>query len=236
MKPCSSGSRPEKTQLAALVRELPASFAAFDVLCVAGHDARGLPFQKRRALLEELATVWSPPLSVSPLTRDRELALRWFKELAGAGLEGLVIKADSQAYLGGKRVWWKLKSRSELDVVCAAVVGPIHQPTEIVAGLPIDGKLRIVGRSSILRPADSRALARWLQPPQGPHPWPTVVKGRTLDRFNRDSSPVALTLVKPVVVEVSADAAWSGQSFRHALRYIRVRPELDPDDVHVPDR
>ncbi|WP_345453261.1 RNA ligase family protein [Arthrobacter gyeryongensis] len=94
-----------KTQLAALVRELPANFAAFDVLCVAGHDARGLPFRERRALLEKLATVWSPPLSVSPLTRDRELALQWFQELAGAGLEGLVIKADSQAYFGGKRIW-----------------------------------------------------------------------------------------------------------------------------------
>lgn len=117
-----------KSRLPALARELPASFAAFDVLCVAGHDARGLPFGERRALLEEVATVWSPPLSVSPLTRDRELALQWFQELAGTGLEGLVIKADSQAYLGGKRIWWKLKSRSELDVVCAAVVGPIDQP------------------------------------------------------------------------------------------------------------
>lgn len=225
-----------KSQLPALARELPASFAAFDVLCVAGHDARGLPFGERRALLEELATVWSPPLSVSPLTRDRELALQWFQELAGTGLEGLVIKADSQAYLGGKRIWWKLKSRSELDVVCAAVVGPIDQPTEIVAGLPIDGELRIVGRSSVLRPADSRALARWLEPPQGPHPWPTVVKGRTLDRFNRDASPVELTLVRPVVVEVSADAAWSGQSFRHALRFIRARPELSPADIVLPER
>lgn len=146
------------------------------------------------------------------------------------------IKADSQAYLGGKRIWWKLKSRSELDVVCAAVVRPIDQPTEIVAGLPIDGELRIVGRSSVLRPADSRALARWLEPPQGPHPWPTVVKGRTLDRFNRDASPVELTLVRPVVVEVSADAAWSGQSFRHALRFIRARPELSPADIVLPER
>lgn len=120
--------------------------------------------------------------------------------------------------------------------MCAAVVGPIDQPTEIVAGLPIDGVLRIVGRTSVLRPADSRALARWLKPPESLHPWPSVVKGRTLDRFNRDASPVALTLVKPVVIEVSADAAWSGRSFRHVLRYIRVRPELNPDDVGVPDR
>ncbi|MDQ0241421.1 hypothetical protein [Arthrobacter bambusae] len=103
-----------------------------------------------------------------------------------------------------------------------------------MAGLPINGELRIVGRSP-LRAADSKALARWLRPPSGAHPWPPTVKGTTLDRFNRDASPVALTLVEPIVVEVSADAAWSGRSFRHALRFLRIRPELDPADVELPE-
>lgn len=61
-----------------------------------------------------------------------------------------------------------------------------------------------------------------------------MVKGTTLDRFNRDASPTELTLVEPVVVEVLADAAWSGQSFRHSLRFRRVRPELDPIEVELP--
>ncbi|MGN7253275.1 hypothetical protein [Arthrobacter sp. SAFR-014] len=43
-----------------------------------------------------------------------------------------------------------------------------------------------------------------------------------------------LTPVEPVVVEVSADVAWSGQSFRHPLRFRRVRPELDPGAVGLP--
>jgi hypothetical protein len=60
------------------------------------------------------------------------------------------------------------------------------------------------------------------------------VKGTTLDRFNRDKEPVTLTLVEPVVVEVSADTAWSGRSFRHALRLLRVRPELHPDEISPP--
>jgi hypothetical protein len=119
--------------------------------------------------------------------------------------------------------------------VCAAVIGPMDEPTEIVAGLLVEGELRIVGRSSVLRPADGRALARWLNPPKSPHPWPSVVKGTTLDRFNRDASPVELTL-EPIVVEVSADAAWSGRAFRHALRFLRARPELDTADVRFPHR
>jgi ATP-dependent DNA ligase len=208
----------------------------FDVLGVAGQDARGLPFSDRRALLEELATHWAPPFSVSPQTADRELARQWFEGLAGARLEGLVAKSSVQPYAGGKRIWLKAKHISELDVVCGAVIGPAHRPTEIVAGLNLQGELRIVGRSAPLKPADSRTLARWLRPAVGPHPWPSTVKGTALDRFNRDATPVELTLVEPVVIEVLADAAWSGQSFRHSLRFRRVRPELDPLEVEVPAR
>ncbi|UKA53546.1 hypothetical protein LFT45_17775 [Arthrobacter sp. FW305-BF8] len=45
-----------------------------------------------------------------------------------------------------------------------------------------------------------------------------------------------LTPVEPVVVEVSADVAPSGHSFRHPLRFRRVRPELEPDAVELPAR
>ena len=44
-----------------------------------------------------------------------------------------------------------------------------------------------------------------------------------------------LTLVEPFVIEVSADVALSGHSFRHAVRFIRARPELDVDEVPEPD-
>jgi hypothetical protein len=130
----------------------------------------------------------------------------------------------------------KLKHRETIDVICGAVIGPITQPSEVVAGLVLGGELRIVGRSTPLKTRDSRELTRWLQPPSGEHPWPTVVKGTALDRFNRDKEPVALTLVEPLVVEVSADTAWSGRSFRHPLRILRARPELSPADVILPDR
>ena len=54
-------------------------------------------------------------------------------------------------------------------------------------------------------------------------PWPGPAGTGSARR-----GPITLTLVEPVVVEVSADVAWSGRSFRHSLRYLRVRPELDP--------
>jgi ATP-dependent DNA ligase len=222
--------------LPGLVAATPASYAAFDVLAVAGHDARDLPLGDRRALLEELASSWEPPLSLSPVTTDRGVAEQWLEELPHTGIEGLIIKGTNQPYTPGVRSWLKLKHRETVEVICGAVLGPITQPSEVVAGLVLDGELRIVGRSTPLKARDSRELARWLHPPLSGHPWPTSVKGTALDRFNRDKEPVALTLVEPVVVEVSADTAWSGRSFRHPLRILRARPELSPTDVSLPDR
>jgi hypothetical protein len=132
------------------------------------------------------------------------------------------------------QIRFKYKWRASVDIVCGAVIDPIHMPREIVAGLPIEGKLRLVSTSAPLTAAASKALARWLRPATAGHPWPETVKGTTLDRFNRDASPVMLTLVEPVVVEVAADTAWSGRSFRHALRFQRARPELDPTEVEIP--
>ena len=58
----------------------------------------------------------------------------------------------------------KLKHRETLDIICGAVIRPITQPSEVVAGLILGGKLRIVGRSTPLKARESRALARWLHP------------------------------------------------------------------------
>lgn len=132
------------------------------------------------------------------------------------------------------RIWLKVKHRETIEVVCAAVIGPIEKPEAIVAGLPINGELRIVGRSAPLKPAAAKALGARLRPPAGTHPWPERIKSTTLDRFNPGQEDTPLTLIQPVVIEVSADTAWSGDSFRHALRFLRHRPELDPSDIHAP--
>lgn len=223
-----------KAGLARLVHELPASFVAFDLLAVAGHDIRPLAWSRRRELLEELARTWVPPLNLSPVTTDRELAVRWFRDLPSTGVEGLILKRTGQPY-SNARIWWKVKHHDVLDVVVAAVTGPRNRPTTVVAGLPMNGRLWIVGRSTVLSAEASRNLGKHLRPPVGNHPWPEEISPALLDRFSKDKEPVHLTLVEPVVVEVSADVAWSGRAFRHPLRMLRVRPELDPDDVQVPD-
>ncbi|MBB6406426.1 hypothetical protein [Arthrobacter sp. AZCC_0090] len=101
-------------------------------------------------------------------------------------------------------------------------------------GLPIRGRLRIVGRSTPLSARAAQNLARYLHPPQGDHPWPEEISERVLDTFNKESSTVRLILVEPLVVEVSADVAWSGRAFLHPVRLVRIRPELRPDEVSLP--
>lgn len=215
-------------------RTHPASAAVFDVLATGGDDVRGMPLSLRRALLEDLAALWRPPLNLSPVTSDVDEAREWFETYVVAGVEGLVVKGAGQRYRGGQRDWLKVKYRSSLDVVCAAVIGPRSAPQQVVAGLPIDGELRIVGRSTPLSSVIRRALAQHVRPPAGPHPWPEQVSPGAFGRFGNDRGPIDLTLVEPLVVEVSADAAWSGRSFRHPLRVTRVRPDAEVAGVTVP--
>ena len=212
----------------------PASAAVFDVLATGGDDVRGMPLSLRRALLEDLAALWRPPLNLSSCTNDVDEAREWFETYVVAGVEGLVVKGADQPYRGGQRDWLKVKHRSTVDVVCAAVIGPLTAPEQVVAGLPIDGQLRIVGRTGPLSPVARRALAGMLRAPVGEHPWPAVVPAGAFGRFGRERGPVKLTRVEPVVVEVSADAAWSGSSYRHLLRFVRVRPDLPVDEVSPP--
>lgn len=221
---------------AAHARSHPASYAAFDVLAVLDQDTRPLPFDDRRELLEQLATTWQPPLNLSPVTGDYSVATEWFEAYAAAGMEGLVVKGGSQLYPAGRRSWLKVKRRTTLDVVCGAVIGTRTAPQQVVAGLPLDGGLRVVGRTGPLPPPARRALTPWLVPPAGEHPWPSRVASSALSRFNTARSDVVdLTLVEPIVVEVSADAAWDGRSFRHLLRLVRPRPDTEVSSVTPPE-
>lgn len=151
---------------AAVARARPASLVAFDVLGLGGRDVRSKPFDARRALLVELAASWRPPLNLSPVTDDVDEAREWFETYAAVGVEGLVVMGGAQPYRAD-RIWLKVKHRSTVDVVCAAVTGTLSQPQEIVAGLPIDGDLRIVGRTTPLTPGARRRLVPLLRRPVG---------------------------------------------------------------------
>jgi ATP-dependent DNA ligase len=216
-------------RIPALAAAHPASYVAFDVLASGGADLRPWKLTRRRAALEDLAGRWAPPMQLSPVTADPDEARAWFTDYRPAGVEGLVAKGAGTRYAPGRREWLKVKSWETTEVLAGGVIGPIGAPSQLVAGRYRDGELVVVGRTSPLNPQQSAELAAVLSPPAGAHPWPERIG---TGRFGGGKLSVALTRVEPaVVVEVSADAALQAGVFRHPLRFVRVRPDLHPDDL-----
>jgi ATP-dependent DNA ligase len=168
-------------------------------------------------------------MQLSPATADVDEARRWFDDFRPAGVEGLVVKGAGTRYAPGRREWLKVKSWETTEVVAGGVIGPIGAPSQLVAGRYRDGELVVVGRTSPLSPAQSAELAAVLSPAGDVHPWPERIGTGV---FGGGRLSVPLTRVAPTaVVEISADAALQAGVFRHPLRFVRVRPDLRPEDL-----
>jgi ATP-dependent DNA ligase len=217
------------SRLGPIMTRYPASYVAFDVLAAGGRDLRGERWRDRRAVLEDLAARWAPPLQLSPVTADLAEAEQWFEDYRPAGIEGLVAKGATTPYRPGRREWLKVKSWETTEVVAGGVIGTLERPSQLVAGGYRDGELVVVGRTSPLSPRQAAELAAVLTPADDDHPWPDRIG---TGRFGGGRLSVPLTRVAPeIVVEVSADAALQAGVFRHPLRYVRLRPDLRPEDV-----
>ncbi len=209
----------------------PASYVAFDLLAVDGGDQRSLPYRVRRGRLERLAASWVPPMQLCPSTSDRDEALRWFENYRAAGIEGLVIKSAAGRYPIGRRDWIKVKNRQTREVIVGAVTGPITRPEAVIAGALREGELLVVGRTVPLPVAQARELAAQLSPAGDEHPWPDEIGSGVFGPPKR----VRITKVQPVLVlEVAADAAQQSGRYRHVLRYVRLRADMDLADVAEP--
>ncbi|WP_330335189.1 ATP-dependent DNA ligase [Streptomyces sp. NBC_00536] len=125
---------------AVLARTLPASYAAFDVLELAGLDVRARPYERRRALLVGLLLPLGPPLQPVPMTTDAGLAETWYETLPASGIEGLVIKRLEQPYPGGRRGWQKLRHTDTRDAAVIGYTGTAARPLALVLVLSGDGE------------------------------------------------------------------------------------------------
>ena len=110
---------PAASRVAKLVAERPAAFVAFDILAAGGDDLREAAQGERRTKLEVLLADITPPLHLTPVTRDRAVAVRWLDEFEGAGLDGVIAKPESGTYQPGKRAMIKVKHARTADCVVA---------------------------------------------------------------------------------------------------------------------
>ncbi len=100
---------PAQSRVTKLASETPASFVGFDVLAKDGRDLRAAAQFQRREQLETLLADIAPPIHLTPMTRDRALAIEWLSRFEGAGLDGVIAKPEHGQYEPGKRAMIKVK-------------------------------------------------------------------------------------------------------------------------------
>ncbi|WP_431774832.1 ATP-dependent DNA ligase [Streptomyces cucumeris] len=202
------------SRAARLARELPASYAAFDLLALAGTDLRPLPYEQRRARLMALLEPLGPPLQAVPMTTDPELAATWYESLTAIGVEGLVVKSLDEPYRVGRH-WRKVRHAETRDAVVVGVVGPRLRPRSLALVLPGDDAPLV---SSPLSPAVRAQLAVALRDLPEPGPPPPA-----------DDLPTALDTVgtriayRPIAPELTVEVRQESRTRHAATTVIRLR-------------
>ncbi|MGI5205467.1 ATP-dependent DNA ligase [Spirillospora sp. CA-108201] len=213
----------------------PCHYVVFDVLEAGGTDYRPVPLSSRRTELERLLRdlPGTSRVVLCPQLRDAGEARLWFEILVAQGIEGLVVKAAGAPYREGKRGWWKVRHRTTTEALIGGVTGALEQPEALLLGrYTTAGALRVVARTPPLTPPARTALTGALSPAGPDHPWPSPLPAGWAGGLPATGDQIHYTRVTPdTVVEISVDAAMEHGRWRHAARFVRLRPDLTPDDV-----
>jgi ATP-dependent DNA ligase len=219
--------RSGRTRVHGLITAAPAAYIVFDLLAGNDKDLRGRPYWKRRRKLEKLLSGGLPDgLVLTPATTDPAVARTWLLAHPGTGLEGVVAKRLDQPYRPGRRGWQKLRTRITAEAVVGGITGPLEAPRELILGRHDDtGRLRIIGRTNRLRSPTAARLGALLE--EQAHAWP-----ERLPAHSWGAPRTAYTRVSPnLVVEVSADLALDRFKWRHPVRFVRARDDLQAGDL-----
>jgi len=237
---------PAASRVAKLSKETPASFVGFDLLAADGGNIMERPQRERRAQLEQLFARIKPPIHLTPMTRDRALAVQWLQQFEGAGLDGVIAKPEDATYQPGKRAMIKVKHARTADCVVAGfrwhkegkgIVG------SLLLGLYDErGTLHHVGVTSSFTMARRKEFAKELEPLQKnalkDHPWREWAEAdahattRMPGGQSRWSAGKDLSW-EPVRVERVCEVKYDhlqGDRFRHATVFLRWRPDKQPTD------
>jgi ATP-dependent DNA ligase len=232
---------PAGSRVELLSRDVPARFVAFDVVAEGDRDLSGEPFAQRREQLEQMLGSAAPPVHLTPVTADVELARYWFDRFEGAGLDGVVAKGVDLRYLPDQRAMVKVKHERTGEFVVGgfrwysadrSVVG------SLMLGLYDGGDLHHVGVIGSFPAARRRALVAELEPYRRPagHPWArwsdflAADGGRSPGAASRWNATKDLSFepLRPDLVVEAAFEHLQGRRLRHTARFRRWRPDRDP--------
>ena len=236
---------PAASRVAKLAKATPAEFVAFDLLAVGGKNLMDAPQQERRKQLEKLFAHARRPLHLTPMTRDRELAVDWLQRFEGAGLDGVVAKPATGAYQPGKRAMFKIKHARTADCVVAGFrwhKSGKNAVGSLLLGLHDDeGTLQHVGVTSSFTMAMRKQLVKELAPLRKnalqAHPWREwagveAESSRMPGSQSRWSGGKDMSW-EPLRIERVAEVKYDhlqGDRFRHATVFQRWRPDKKPGD------
>jgi ATP-dependent DNA ligase len=238
---------PAESRVRKLAAETPSSFVAFDVLALGDESLLDVPLGERRARLVEALAGAEPPVHVTPVTTDRQLAAEWFTRFEGAGFDGVIAKDPTLPYKPDQRVLWKVKHHRSADCVVAGF--RVHKDGEGVGSLLLglfdgDGGLHHVGVCSSFTAAFRRQLVDELAPLRDgaldAHPWRGWAEAQAdaagttrmpggMSRWNATKDLSWEPVRCERVVEVEFDQLQAGR-FRRVARFLRWRPDKDPAD------
>ena len=234
---------PAASRIAMLSDTTPASLVCWDLLALDDTDLTQLPFSERRRQLDVAMAHSDPPVHLTPITTDVNMAREWFDIFEGAGLDGVVCKPLDGPYLPGRRAMIKVKHKREADVV---VVGyRLHKNStperpllgSLQLGLYDDqGQLHWVGVSSAFSDLVRAELAEMLGQlrlggPADGHPWSaatqSVRRPGTVSRWTQ-SELREVHLINPMLVCSVGYEHMEGTRFRNTTRFLRWRPDREP--------
>lgn len=237
---------PAASRVEMLAEKTPASFVAFDALFADGQDLMSAPQSRRREALERLLAGVRPPLFLTPVTRDADVARRWFEHFEGAGLDGVIAKPLDGVYQPGKRSMLKIKHVRTTDCVVAGFRW--YKDTRDALGSLLlglyddDGRLHHVGVTSSFTMKRRRELIEELEPLRenalGGHPWQAWGEAQAhadgrlpggQSRWSRGKDLSWEPLRASLVCEVKYDHM-QGDRFRHAARFVRWRADKAPEE------
>jgi ATP-dependent DNA ligase len=241
---------PAESRVKLLAAQTPSSFVAWDLLALDDEDLREEPLAARRERLERALSGAAPPVHLSPATRDRAMALDWFRRFEGAGLDGVMAKRLDEPYRAGERTMIKVKHKRTADCVVAGFRWHKNGAGTMVGSLLLglyddEGTLHHVGVTAAFTTAVRKQLVAELAPLRKNalegHPWrhwaeaqdDAAAKGQRLpgatSRWNRGKDLSWEPLRPERVCEVAYDHM-QGTRFRHAAQFVRWRSDKQPKD------
>lgn len=214
---------PAASRVALLSAEIPATFAAFDLLADGDESLLDEPFAARR---ERLERVVRSPVRLTPLVTDPAAAEVWLRDA-----EGAIAKDAGAPYRPGERhgmvkikrirtidcvvIGWR---PGKLDRTVGSLILGLHEP---------DGRLRVVGHSSGFTATQKRELVDLLAP------YESGERGSAdPSRWSADRELEWVGLRTELVVEVTFDHT-SGGRIRHGAKTLRFRDDKAPAECTV---